>query len=1267
MQLNPITPRKAADNAFLQEAIGEADFERFRSHLLTLLDHAENASKQNESEEHFKNLLKPFLSGTNFGESHFINTKERQDLAIHNGKTATSPVGVIIEAKRPSNKAEMITTDDCNRKAFHEAIFYYLRERIENGNEDIKHIIITDVYRWFVFDAQDFERYFYESKKLKKWYDDWNQDQKVSSRTAFVYDHLAEFIGQLDISIKAACFEIKPYRPLLAKEKLTREEQKKLVPLFKFFTPVHLLKIPFASDNNELNKGFYRELLHILGLQEYKKKGTHYITRLDDGERHPASLIENTITQLESMSILSRLPHKYDYGETESEQLFNVAIQLLITWINRILFLKLLEAQLFKYHREDKRFRFLKYTQIEEYDELNKLFFQVLAVPLGERSERINKNFSHIPYLNSSLFDVADIEADAIYITALEDGLKMPVYNKSKIRGRDRKRLKGEELSALEYLLRFLDAYNFNTEGTAEVQKKPKTLINASVLGRIFEKINGYKDGSFFTPGYITEYMCRETIRRAVVQKFNDAFEDWDCKTIEDAGSKLARHEVPYEKANDIVNSTTICDPAVGSGHFLVSALNELIAVKHDLRIFVDEDNNRIRDVDISVDNDELRIAVGADPFFEYRVHHEWKENGDISRTVGSDTQRLQRALFREKNILIENCLFGVDINPNSVNICRLRLWIELLKHAYYKEAPEDTLNLGPSPSREKDVRQDRMRGNKDEGENFQTLEVLPNIDINIKQGNSLVSRFELDADLSSVFSGSKHSVDDYKQAVRNYKQTKDRDEKRRLQQYIDDVKDDYSTTLINNRPINEKLSKARGRLELMHNADLFGDKKVSKKEITTQEKEVKQLEETKAEEESGVFYNQAFEWRFEFPEVLDKDGNFTGFDAVIGNPPYVFARDNFSDSLKKYFYQNYDGLEYQINLYVLFLELTIKLLGQNGNYNLIVPNSFLMVSSTEKMRKFIFEKSTLNEIVNLIGESFEGVNVETVIIGGVKGKKVKNIKISVGSNGLISYSHSKKTEIILKSEELALNVYSDNETDELLEKIKKESVNLGDLVEIKAGLQAYEVGKGNPKQTRKDLNNRIYDFDSKVDKNTYPYLEGKDVNRYWIDEHSSYLKYGNNLAAPRTFDIFNSPKIIVREITSDHPHALMCCYSDDTVLFNRSNIAINKREGQEIDLKYVLGVLNSCLMSYYFKMDTAKAVRKMFPKIILRDLRKFPFKKNSKTEQEPFIKIVNQILTAKKENPEADTSGLEAEIDELVYELYGLSEEDIGIVEDSV
>ncbi|HKK47374.1 MAG TPA: hypothetical protein VJ964_17735, partial [Balneolaceae bacterium] len=668
-----ITPRKALDNAFLQEPITEADFEQFRQRLLRLLRHADDAVEQGESEEHLKNLIKPFFSNTNFEEDYFINTKERQDLAIHNGKTGKSSVGVIIEAKRPSNTAEMITGDDINRKAFHESILYYLRERIENGNEDITHLIITDIYNWYIFDAQDFERLFYESKKLTGWYKEWNQGRKVSSRTQFVYDHLSEFVEELDGSIKAAKVDLSSYRRLLEKEELSRDEQKKLVPIFKLFTPTHLLKQPFASDSNELNKAFYRELLYIMGLKEYKEKGTHYITRLDEDNRQYASLIENTITQLKSLNVLSRLPNRSAFGADEEEQLFNVAIQLLITWINRILFLKLLEAQLYKYHREDERFRFLSHEEIEEFDGLNKLFFQVLAVSYEDRSERINIHYSHIPYLNSSLFDVADIEQQAIRISELEDGLEMPVYSRSKIRSRDGQPLKGEKLSALEYLFRFLDAYNFNTEGTAEVQKEAKTLINASVLGRIFEKINGYKDGSFFTPGYITEYMCHETIRRAVVQKFNEAYEDWDCESVEDVADKIARYEIPYPKANEIVNSITICDPAVGSGHFLVSALNELIAIKSDLRIFVDEDNHPIRDVEITVDNDELSISVGADPFFEYRVHHTWKESGSTQRTVGRDTQRLQKALFREKNILIENCLFGVDINPNSVNICRLR------------------------------------------------------------------------------------------------------------------------------------------------------------------------------------------------------------------------------------------------------------------------------------------------------------------------------------------------------------------------------------------------------------------------------------------------------------------------------------------------------------------------------------------------------------------------------------------------------------------
>jgi type II restriction/modification system DNA methylase subunit YeeA len=128
--------------------------------------------------------------------------------------------------------------------------------------------------------------------------------------------------------------------------------------------------------------------------------------------------------------------------------------------------------------------------------------------------------------------------------------------------------------NALDYFFSFLEAYDFASEGSEDIQEDNKTLINASVLGLIFEKINGYKDGSFFTPGFITMYMCKETIRRAVVQKFNEV-KNWNCQNFIDLYNKID----DKKEANAIVNSLKICDPAVGSGHFLVSALNEIIAI----------------------------------------------------------------------------------------------------------------------------------------------------------------------------------------------------------------------------------------------------------------------------------------------------------------------------------------------------------------------------------------------------------------------------------------------------------------------------------------------------------------------------------------------------------------------------------------------------------------------------------------------------------------------------------------------------------------
>ena len=440
--------------------------------------------------------------------------------------------------------------------------------------------------------------------------------------------------------------------------------------LYWFFSPEHLLKKPLKNDSNSLNKAFYDELLHIIGLTEVKDGGKKVITRCPEGERNYASLLENTINVLQSQGELRRQDVAQQYGDNEDEQLFGIALELVVTWLNRVLFLKLLEAQLLSYHDSDPnkdQYAFLNSQRIPDTQTLNVLFFNVLAIPTQQRTPPFREMFAFVPYLNSSLFEATDLERDMFTIASVSGGYPLPIYGRTVFKDAQDNKITGD-LPTLSYLLQFLDAYKFSSEGNEAISQDKKMLINASVLGLIFEKLNGYKDGSFFTPGFITMYMCRESLRRAVVQKFNDEY-NWTCQTLIDVHNNIDDKQA----ANAIINRLKICDPAVGSGHFLVSALNELIAIKSELGILRDNNGRTLRDYGITVENDELIVQDVDGGFFAYNPNNQ-------------ESQRVQETLFREKQTLIENCLFGVDINPNSVKICRLRLWIELLKHAYYKQ-----------------------------------------------------------------------------------------------------------------------------------------------------------------------------------------------------------------------------------------------------------------------------------------------------------------------------------------------------------------------------------------------------------------------------------------------------------------------------------------------------------------------------------------------------------------------------------------------------
>jgi very-short-patch-repair endonuclease len=378
-----------------------------------------------------------------------------------------------------------------NVKSFQELVLYFLRERITHGNLEVKHLVVTNIYEWFVFDAAVFEKAFAQNKTLVKDFKAFEEGRLSGNTTDFFYKEIASReIDKLEGELPFTYFDIRKYDHPLRNE--DKKDDVKLIALFKLLSPEHMLKLPFTNDSNSLDKRFYSELLHIIGLSEAKEGGKKLIGRNKAGERHGGSFLESAIVELDSLDKISRLERPSQYGETNEERLFNVALELSITWINRILFLKLLEAQLITYHKGDKSYAFLNLEKIKNYDDLNSLFFKVMARKYEDRSEEIIKAFGNVPYLNSSLFEPTDMEHNTLFISNLRDEKTIPIISSTVLKNEQGKKQTGN-LSTLAYLFEFLNAYDFSSEGSEDIQEENKVLINASVLGLIFEKINGYK------------------------------------------------------------------------------------------------------------------------------------------------------------------------------------------------------------------------------------------------------------------------------------------------------------------------------------------------------------------------------------------------------------------------------------------------------------------------------------------------------------------------------------------------------------------------------------------------------------------------------------------------------------------------------------------------------------------------------------------------------------------------------------------------------
>ena len=1211
MILKELKPKKALNKAFLKVRPNRTEIDGFKANLITLLDRT-NAV---ESEEFHKNLVIDFLKKTYYDPNYFINTKGRNDLVIHNGPNAKATVGVIIEAKKPTNKSEMISAKKLNAKAFQELVLYYLRERVTLKNLDVKHLVATNINEWFIFDEHLFERLFAQNKAFVKQFENFEASKKT---TDVFYKEIAEpFIDGITSEIEFTYFNIQDFQEPL--RNADPADDNALIALFKVLSPEHLLKLPFTNDSNSLDKRFYSELLHIIGLTETKEGSKKLIGRNKAGERHTGTLLEDAIIQLDSLDKLSRIDKPNQFGNTQQERLFNVALELSITWINRILFLKLLEAQLIAYHNSsrqsgkgDKSYAFLSLDKIKNYDDLNSLFFQVLARKYDERNEDVKEAFKKTPYLNSSLFEPTDLEQVTLFISNLKDEKTIPIFSQTVLKDQQGKKRTGK-LSTLQYLFEFLEAYDFGAEGGEEIQEDNKTLINASVLGLIFEKINGYKDGSFFTPGFITMYMCRETIRKAVVQKFNET-KSWNCTTLDDLYDKIEDRS----EANAIVNSIKICDPAVGSGHFLVSALNEVIAVKNDLKILQDRDGKRLKEYLVEVVNDELIVTDEEGEFFEYNP-------------TNKESQRIQETLFHEKQTIIENCLFGVDINSNSVKICRLRLWIELLKNAYYKNPTE--------------------------------LETLPNIDINIKCGNSLVSRFAMDADLKQALKKSKWSIEGYRAAVATYRNAESKEQKREMEKLIADIKSDFRSEISMNDPKVRRLRKLSGELFQMTNQQQLFE--MSKKEKTAWNKKVEKLtvDTSKLEAEieeikANKIFENAFEWRFEFPEVLNDDGDFVGFDVVIGNPPYVNFRDIKSASEKNYFLSQFHVAEYQSDLFILFIELAFNISKRRGEFAFIIPNSIANNLNNSKVRKFILENSKLNAIVNTPIGVFPDATVDTVVLVATLENTIDSaISVFQAAYNKIFPSNTVSQSDFLMNENYYFDFLTSFENREILGKIEIDTIQLDTISDSSSGIKEYETGKGRPPQSENDRIEKVFNSKTKIDETYRRHVQGNDVSNYSVNWQGGYLKYGLWLAAPRESKYFEGERIIIREIPGKR--RLIASYTNED--YTVKNTAHIFKIDQAYETKYIVALLNSLVFGYYF-VNKFSERDNVFPKAKIGQCRLLPIKICDTKRQRMFVELVDNILLKKKDG--IDTTLEENNIDQLVYQLYGLTDDEIKIVE---
>lgn len=806
-----------------------------------------------------------------------------------------------------------------------------------------------------------------------------------------------------------------------------------------------------------------------------------------------------------------------------------------------------------------------------------------------------------VPFLNGGLFDCLDDKDKGKYYDCFTDRKAVNKYlvfpdflffgeeagkniDLSEFYG-DKKKKKVSARGIIDILKR----YNFTVEENTPFDKEVS--LDPELLGKVFENLLAAynpetqttarkQTGSFYTPREIVQYMVDESLVAHLKRTVGEDLETEYRKLLQYTDEPFELNEEQRHAIMQSLYNCKILDPACGSGAFPMGILQQMVHILQR----IDPDNTNWKEM-------MLNLAVGETK--EAFMSNISEERLELLKDIEhSFDENINRPDYARKLYLIENCIYGVDIQPIAIQISKLRFFISLVVDQKTNDNPTDNFGIRP----------------------------LPNLEAKFVAANTLIGLDKIDTSLFDT-DEVKEKEEEMKEARHKIFGAKTVKTKRKYRQRIAEIRQELSALLEESGAVGNDGAKQ------LNSWDMFD------------------------QNASSPFFDP--EWMF---------GVKDGFDIVIGNPPYGVSIKG--DYRKKVVDHLGNVPDYEI--YYYFIQEAERIVLENGILSYIIPNTYLFNTFAKKYRESILEKWKIIEILDCTKfPIFEKAVVRNTIntwqkrSGGNNSVGYRRTTNIFSFDGLVSQERvfMSKDGIMAMNQNWGLAFCLNNETIEIIRKISNCNNTIKEIFPlISQGLIAYDKYQG---QSEEIIKKRAYHFTS-YHSGLKQWLWGEDVTRYAVKwNNKEYIDYCDGIANPRNPVFFTGKRLLVREITNPSIFAAVT----DKELYNDPAIIIIK-DNPTFSLYSLLAILNSKLATFYHFNHSPKATKGAFPKILVQDIKDFPLPIMSEETITILDRLVDRILQAKEQSLSANTTDWENQIDKLVYRLYGLSYDEVLIVD---